>query len=138
MSKWRQARSILSPNSTATLCFLQEVLGSNLAHLPVKRPSKDTPFLFHALANVHVDIKAVKMAIYGFLVSAPISHVLIGTLQKAFAGKTGAGAKIAQILASNLLISPIQTSGRLPKIITAPHFLMFRPTNSLPFVYGRD
>lgn len=50
------------------------------------------------------------MAIYGFLVSAPLSHILIGVLQKAFAGQTSTRAKISQILASNLLIAPIQTS----------------------------
>jgi len=95
--------------TSGVLCFLQEVLGSNLAGLPVKRPSRSAPFLLHALAGLHVDVKALKMAIYGFLVSAPIGHILIGALQKAFSGKTGTGAKVAQILASNLLISPIQT-----------------------------
>jgi hypothetical protein len=95
----------------AAICFLQEVLGSNLAGMPVKRPSKDAPLLLHVLARSHVDVKALKMALYGFLVSAPIGHVLIGTLQKAFAGKTGMSAKIAQLLASNLLIAPIQTVG---------------------------
>jgi len=52
------------------------------------------------------------MAVYGFLVSAPLSHFLIGLLQKAFAGKTSPQAKIGQILASNLLISPIQATGK--------------------------
>lgn len=51
------------------------------------------------------------MALYGLLVSAPLSHYLIGLLQKAFAGKTSPRAKIAQIVASNLLVSPIQVSG---------------------------
>lgn len=96
----------------ATLCFLQEVLGSNLAGMPVKRHSNDAPFLLRSLAGAHIDVKAVKMAIYGFLVSAPIGHVLVGALQRAFAGKTGMGARIAQILASNLLISPIQAAGK--------------------------
>lgn len=96
---------------SATLCFLQEVLGSSLAGMPVKRPAKDTFWLLHALAGTHVDVKALKMALYGFFISAPIGHVLIGTLQKAFAGKTGVGAKIAQIVASNLLVAPIQTTG---------------------------
>lgn len=77
----------------------------------MKRPSKDAPFIAHILAQAHVDSKAVKMAIYGFLVSAPLGHVLVGALQRAFAGRTGTRARIAQILASNLLIAPIQTSG---------------------------
>ncbi|KAJ6574976.1 hypothetical protein B0H19DRAFT_1126616 [Mycena capillaripes] len=99
--------------TTATLCFLQEVLGSNIAHMPVKRPAPDAPALLHILARSHVDLRAVKMAIYGFLVSAPVSHFLVGLLQKAFAGKTGTGAKVAQIVASNLLVAPIQTTAYL-------------------------
>lgn len=50
------------------------------------------------------------MAIYGAFVSAPMSHYLVGALQKVFAGKTSGRAKIAQILANNLLIAPIQTA----------------------------
>ncbi|KAJ7357227.1 hypothetical protein DFH08DRAFT_851374 [Mycena albidolilacea] len=99
--------------TTASLCFLQEVLGSNIAKMPVKRPARDAPVLVHLLARSHVDMRAVKMAIYGFLVSAPISHFLVGLLQKAFAGKTGTGAKIGQIVASNLLVAPIQTTAYL-------------------------
>ena len=53
------------------------------------------------------------MAIYGFLVSAPLSHVLVQYLQKAFAGKTSPGARIAQVVANNLLVAPIQTAGQL-------------------------
>jgi hypothetical protein len=32
-------------------------------------------------------------------------------MQKAFAGRTGTGAKIGQLLASNLLVAPVQTAG---------------------------
>jgi peroxisomal membrane protein 2 len=77
----------------------------------VKRPPKDAPSVVHILARGHVDLQAVKMALYGFLVSAPLGHFLVGALQKAFAGRTGLAARIAQILASNLLIAPIQTTG---------------------------
>ena len=79
--------------------------------MPVKRPAKDAFWLQHVTAGTHVDVKAFKMALYGFFVSAPLGHVLIGALQKAFAGKTGTGAKIAQLLANNLLVAPIQTAG---------------------------
>ncbi|THY30756.1 hypothetical protein D6D01_03118 [Aureobasidium pullulans] len=51
-----------------------------------------------------------KMALYGAFVSAPLGHVLINILQKAFAGRTSLKAKILQILASNLIISPIQNT----------------------------
>ncbi|KAG5647604.1 hypothetical protein DXG03_008957 [Asterophora parasitica] len=93
-----------------TLCFLQEVLGSTIAGVPVARPSKNAPSVVHLLAALNVDLKALKMAIYGFLVSAPLGHFLTGTLQKAFAGKTGTGAKIAQILANSLIVSPISSA----------------------------
>ncbi|KAF8213185.1 hypothetical protein K438DRAFT_1915362 [Mycena galopus ATCC 62051] len=99
--------------TTAALCFLQEVLGSNIAKVPVKRPAPSAPLLLQLLARSHIDMRAVKMAIYGFLVSAPISHFLVGLLQKAFAGKTGTGAKIGQIVASNLLVAPVQTTAYL-------------------------
>ncbi|KAJ7225653.1 hypothetical protein GGX14DRAFT_640124 [Mycena pura] len=99
--------------TVATLCFLQEILGSNIARVPVKKPSPGAPLLFQLLARAHVDLRAVKMALYGFLVSAPISHYLVGMLQKAFAGKTGTGAKVAQIVANNLLVAPVQTSAYL-------------------------
>jgi len=45
-----------------------------------------------------------KMALYGAFVSAPLGHILINILQKAFAGRTSAKAKILQILASNLIV----------------------------------
>ncbi|KAF9475628.1 hypothetical protein BDN70DRAFT_778521, partial [Pholiota conissans] len=98
--------------TTGTLCFLQEVLGSNLSGAPVN-VAKDASPLVRVLGQARIDAKAVKMAIYGFLVSAPLSHVLIGLLQKAFTGQTSTRARIAQILASNLLISPIQTTSFL-------------------------
>ncbi|KAF8647900.1 hypothetical protein AX16_006432 [Volvariella volvacea WC 439] len=99
--------------TTATFCFLQEVLGSNLAGVPVKKPSRNASIVAHLLARGHINLKALKMALYGFLVSAPISHYLVGALQKAFAGKTGTGARIAQIVANNLIVSPIQASAYL-------------------------
>ncbi|KAJ7169749.1 hypothetical protein C8R46DRAFT_1175934 [Mycena filopes] len=99
--------------TTGTLCFLQEVLGSNIAHMPAKKLSPNAPLFLQLLSRSHVDMRAVKMALYGLLVSAPISHILVGQLQRAFAGKTGTGAKIAQIVASNLLIAPVQTTAYL-------------------------
>lgn len=86
------------------------MLGSHLADAPVPQPAKDAPFFFHALARAKVDTRAIKMALYGFLVSAPLSHVLVGELQKAFAGRTGRAAKIGQVVASNLIAAPIQTA----------------------------
>lgn len=83
----------------------------------MQRPPKTASFISHLLANAKIDAKSVKMAIYGFFVSAPLGHVLVGALQKRFAGKTGTAAKIGQILASNLLVAPIQATG---------NYLLFR------------
>ncbi|KAG5652298.1 hypothetical protein H0H81_005520 [Sphagnurus paluster] len=90
-----------------TLCFLQEVVGSTISGLPVQRPAKNAPCVLHILAALNVDLKAFKMAIYGFLVSAPMGHFLNGALQKGFAGKTGTAAKLGQILVNSLVVSPI-------------------------------
>lgn len=46
-----------------------------------------------------------KMAAYGAFIAAPLGHVLISILQKLFAGRTSAKAKILQILVSNLIVS---------------------------------
>ncbi|CAO3683500.1 unnamed protein product [Umbelopsis vinacea] len=54
-----------------------------------------------------VDKRVVQMALYGLLVSGPLNHVLYDTLNKVFAGKTGPKAKLLQLLASNLILSPI-------------------------------
>lgn len=51
-----------------------------------------------------------KMAAYGAFVSAPLGHLLISILQKAFSGRTSLKAKILQIVASNLIVAPIQNS----------------------------
>lgn len=53
-------------------------------------------------------MKVLKMGIYGFLVAAPISHFANGYLQKIFAGQAGVRARVGQLLAHNLLVSPIQ------------------------------
>lgn len=48
----------------------------------------------------------------GLLVSGPLNHVLYDILNKVFAGKTGPKAKLLQLLASNLIISPIFNCGK--------------------------
>ncbi|KAG2159715.1 uncharacterized protein EDB93DRAFT_9524 [Suillus bovinus] len=93
--------------NAGTFCFLQEVIGSNASGLPPPQIPKDADPLTKALARARIDSKAIKMALYGFFVSAPVGHFLVGMLQKAFAGKTGLKARLGQLLASNLLISPI-------------------------------
>jgi len=48
------------------------------------------------------------MALFGFLVSAPLGHVLVKTMQRFFAGRTGPGAKLGMLATSLLVIAPIQ------------------------------
>jgi len=95
--------------TSGTLSFLQEILGSSLAGVPIARPSKDASAVGHILAATRIDSKSLKMGAYGAFIAAPMSHYLVGILQKFFAGKTSATARVAQILANNIFIAPIQT-----------------------------
>lgn len=96
--------------STGTLYFLQEVLGSRIAGTIPKVHRNASP-LARSLASAYIDAKSAKMAVYGFLVSAPLSHYLVGALQKTFEGRTSSRHKILQLFASNFIISPIQVFG---------------------------
>ncbi|KAG5660395.1 hypothetical protein KAF25_003001 [Fusarium avenaceum] len=51
-----------------------------------------------------------QMAFYGAFVSAPLTHLLNGTLQKKFAGRTGAGNLLLQTLLTYIFIFPIQNT----------------------------
>lgn len=95
---------------TGTMQLIQEILASHIARVPTKPVPKDAPLYSHALAAAKIDSKAVKMALYGAFVSAPLGHYLVGLLQRAFAGRTSTRDKILQIVASNLIVSPIQIS----------------------------
>ncbi|RAL10706.1 uncharacterized protein BO97DRAFT_455120, partial [Aspergillus homomorphus CBS 101889] len=44
------------------------------------------------------------MALYGFFISAPLSHILIGLLQRAFADRTSLMANLARFLTNSLLV----------------------------------
>ncbi|RUS20269.1 hypothetical protein BC937DRAFT_95571 [Endogone sp. FLAS-F59071] len=57
-----------------------------------------------------IDLKVIQMTAYGLFISGPLGHFLFELLQKAFKGQTGRKAQIGQILASNLIISPIQNA----------------------------
>jgi len=83
--------------TSGTLSGLQEFLASWIAH----DKNKDGHYF---------TARVPKMAMYGAFVSAPLGHVLISILQRVFAGRTSLKAKILQILASNLIVAPIQNS----------------------------
>ncbi|KAI0686193.1 hypothetical protein C8Q76DRAFT_762002, partial [Earliella scabrosa] len=77
--------------------FFQEILASHLAGTPPPRVATDAPLLVHVLARAQVSGKAVQMAAYGVFVSAPIAHA-----------STGVGARLDMLLASQLVVAPIQ------------------------------
>ncbi|RPA98150.1 hypothetical protein L873DRAFT_1688714 [Choiromyces venosus 120613-1] len=83
--------------TSGTLSALQEILASLYAGDRDKKGS-------------YLTARVPKMAIYGSLISAPLGHILVTLLQKAFAGRTSGKSKLAQILVSNLVVSPIQNS----------------------------
>jgi peroxisomal membrane protein 2 len=104
--------------------------------------SKNAPALAHILAKAKIDSKAFKMALYGFAVSAPLSHYLNGTVQSLFAGKPSKGAKIGQLLSSYFVVMPIQTIGRLLSLLSdgkkGSHHQCVYFLLSLSGVHGRD
>jgi hypothetical protein len=77
--------------TSGSLAALQEVLASWLAHDRSKH-------------GHYFSSRVPKMAAYGALISAPMGHLLIGLLQRVFAGRTSLRAKILQILTSNLIV----------------------------------
>jgi len=81
--------------TSGSLAALQELLASWIA--------KDRNKNGHYFTS-----RVPKMAAYGALISAPLGHVLISILQRAFAGRTSLSAKILQIIVSNLVVrSPL-------------------------------
>ncbi|KZT05976.1 uncharacterized protein LAESUDRAFT_654759 [Laetiporus sulphureus 93-53] len=94
--------------TTSVLQFGQEVLATHFAGVPAQQVPKDAPLYARLLALTKINAKAPKMALYGFFVSAPLSHTMVGQMQRLFAGKTSLSAKIGQVLVSNLVVAPIQ------------------------------
>ena len=87
--------------TSGTLAGLQEFLASWLAH--------DVSKHGHYFSS-----RVPKMVLYGMFISAPLGHVLVGILQKVFAGRTSLKAKILQILASNLIVRSVPPFSLLP------------------------
>ncbi|PLN81251.1 hypothetical protein BDW42DRAFT_169495 [Aspergillus taichungensis] len=81
--------------TSGVLSGLQEFLASWIAHDVSKH-------------GHYFSARVPKMLLYGMFISAPLGHLLVGILQKIFAGRTSLKAKVLQILVSNLLVSPIQ------------------------------
>ncbi|RPB29730.1 v-SNARE/peroxisomal membrane protein A fusion protein [Terfezia boudieri ATCC MYA-4762] len=81
--------------TSGTLHGLQELIASIIAKDRPKNKTYFTP-------------RVPQMALYGSIISAPLGHILVTLLQKAFAGRTSTKAKVLQIIVSNLIVSPIQ------------------------------
>jgi len=90
--------------TSGTLSFLQEIVASKVTGSP-SPPIESTGIA--PIDAIKRNKKAFKLAAYGFFISAPLSHTLVGILQRQFAGRTDGKSKLLQILASNFLISPI-------------------------------
>ncbi|KAM0756622.1 hypothetical protein T439DRAFT_345300 [Meredithblackwellia eburnea MCA 4105] len=105
------ARPILTKACTSgVLSFISEIAAGELSGTsPAPLAAKERTGLppVDLLRRYH---KAVKMAAYGFVISAPLGHSLLNILQKAFEGKTSARAKVAMIVCSNVFISPLTQS----------------------------
>lgn len=77
--------------TSGTLHGLQELLASIIA--------KD-----RAKNGTYFTTRVPNMALYGSIVSAPLGHILVTLLQKAFSGRTSTKSKVLQIIVSNLIV----------------------------------
>ena len=96
--------------ATGILSFIQEVIANHLAGVPIPVSKSANPASKLAAA-AKIDIRAFKLALYGFFISAPLGHYAVGTLQKFFEGKNGPAARLLLLLANNLFVAPVQTAG---------------------------
>jgi len=99
--------------TSGVLFFVQEITASHLAGVPSPQPTakSGTPQydLEAALSRAKITPRAFALAIYGAFISAPLNHVLVGRLQKMFAGKTTPKDRLLQILTNSIFIAPITT-----------------------------
>jgi len=102
-------------STTGILSFVQEITATHLAGVPTQRPTAKpgtTQYALEAaLSQAKITPRAFAMAVYGAFISAPLNHVLVGRLQKVFAGKSTPKDRVSQILASSVLVAPTTTVG---------------------------
>lgn len=94
--------------TAGVLGFIQEVLARHLAGVPTRRLHPSAGPLEHLFAASKINLKAFKMAVFGFLVSAPLGHAMVKTMHRIFAGRKGPAVKLGMLAASLLVIAPIQ------------------------------
>ncbi|KAF7310798.1 hypothetical protein HMN09_00622800 [Mycena chlorophos] len=122
--------------TTGILCFLQEILGSNIAGVPPK-PHKDAPLLLQFLARKHVDIRAAKVCralraltslrssprpspdvyLWAACICARLS-LLNGPAAEGVRGQDQFRRKgnLGQLLAQLLIVAPVQTATYLASL----------------------
>ncbi|KAF9584763.1 hypothetical protein BGW38_005268 [Lunasporangiospora selenospora] len=88
--------------TSGTLSGLQEITATKLSGMPRSKNPND--FI------LGINKRVVQMALYGLLVSGPLAHGLFELVTKRFLGKEGAKWKIAQIMSTQLITSPIQNA----------------------------
>ncbi|GAA5969297.1 hypothetical protein JCM11641_007542 [Rhodosporidiobolus odoratus] len=96
--------------TSGSLSVLSEIIAGHVAGSPPPPLSAKEKTGFLPLDLLKQNHKAVKLGLYGFVVSGPLGHTLLSILQRAFKGKTSARAKLLMIICSNLFISPVQQS----------------------------
>jgi len=94
--------------TAGVLGFLQEVIARHLAGVPTPKFHPSSGPLEHLFAASKINAKAFKMALFGFLVSAPLGHTMIKTVHRIFAGRTGPSAKLGMLATTMLVVAPIQ------------------------------
>ncbi|KAK0534757.1 hypothetical protein OC834_000415 [Tilletia horrida] len=110
-----QAHPLQTKQQTSALASASgELIATRLSGVP---PAKNTFQLkgvagdvLKRLESVGISERVILMGLYGYLVAAPLGHILTGALQRAFAGRTTARDKILQIVAANLITSPINNA----------------------------
>jgi hypothetical protein len=93
--------------------FLSEVIARHLAGVPAKHVGKHSPWWKRFLAKAKINPKAVKMALYGLLVAAPLNHYMVSTMHKFIPHNTNAAVQWRKIALSMVLITPVQIVAHL-------------------------
>ncbi|KAF9915989.1 hypothetical protein BX616_004908 [Lobosporangium transversale] len=88
--------------TSGTLSGLQEITATKLSGMPKSKNPDD--FI------LGINKRVIQMTLYGLLVSGPLAHTLFELVTKRFIGKEGAKWKIAQILSTQVITSPIQNA----------------------------
>jgi len=110
-----QAHPLLTKQQTTAIASgLGELVATKLSGVPPPKPtlklSGAPGQVLKTLDKFGISDRVIQMAIYGFFIQAPLGHVLTSALQRAFAGRTTAKDKILQIIAANLITSPINNA----------------------------